>query len=495
MSNELILADPSNPINYAWNKFGTTKLDGIYVGGRLTGSDVGGYITNTDGRGFSGSFQEFRYYSNDISESVFNDFVMNPESIEGNNITGSESSFDIVNFRAPLGNELENIFTASATTVYEEYITSSHPAITGSYPSVITASFVNPNDSNTLTSSYYIQYQDNTVKRTYSKINRETYFLDQPSIGIRNRISNKIQATSNLNFGNALSQYVSIQTDPFISQSYTENINTLEVAFSPQDEINDDIIQSLGYGAIQEAIADPRFRSSSDDYYPKLKEISEDYFKKYAGSDVFAYMRLIKYFDDSLFKAIKNYVPARTSVSTGIVIKQNMLERNRYREPQVDIVTTQSYAIQNIPLTNKNLELTGSIQLNSATGSTGGSLNEYNITSSQFGYYNLETNQTFLVAAGGYRNVNTLSSTVISAPGQNPVELYGDLYADRSNDIFTITPSIDPPVSGYLRSRNPVLTQLALQCSASLITTVNLIVSSSKRGEIYATGPFTPNRS
>ena len=53
------------------------------------------------GKNFSGSLQEFRYYSHDISQSVFNDAVMNPESIEGNNITGSESSFDIINFRAP----------------------------------------------------------------------------------------------------------------------------------------------------------------------------------------------------------------------------------------------------------------------------------------------------------------------------------------------------------------------------------------------------------
>ena len=43
-------------------------------------------------------------------------------------------------------------------------------------------------------------------------------------------------------------------------------------------------------------------------------------------------------------------------MSTGIVIKQHMLERNRYREPQVDIVTTQSYAPFNQPLTFKNLE-------------------------------------------------------------------------------------------------------------------------------------------
>ena len=62
---------------------------------------------------FQDHFKNLGYYSHDISQSVFNDAVMNPESIEGNFITGSESSFDIVNFRAPLGNELENIFTSS----------------------------------------------------------------------------------------------------------------------------------------------------------------------------------------------------------------------------------------------------------------------------------------------------------------------------------------------------------------------------------------------
>ena len=291
----------SSSLNRAWNSYGVNELDGVYIGGRLNGSRVGadGFITNEAGFGFSGSFQEFRYYSNAISESVFNDTVMNPESIEGNSITGSKSSFDIVNFRAPLGNELENVFTSSQLTQYREEISSSHPAVTASSPEYITSSFVNP-ANNTLTSSYYVQYEDNTITRTYSKTNVETYFLDQPAIGIRNRISNKIQSTSNLNFGTVLSNVVSIQKDPFISQSYTENVNTLEVAFSPQDEINDDIIQSLGYGAIQEAIADPRFRSSSAYTYPKLNAIADDYFKKYVGSDVFDYLRLIKYFAQPL---------------------------------------------------------------------------------------------------------------------------------------------------------------------------------------------------
>ena len=418
----------SASVNKSWNDF---SLDlaaygaGAYLGGwgnTLVGGSTGSIGTlsvggtkgvQNAGKNFSGSLQEFRYYSHDISQSVFNDFVMNPESIEGNFITGSESSFDIVNFRAPLGNELESRFTSSEYDVqYIDQIKSVHPAVTGSSPLIITASFYNPSAIpflGGLTSSYDVTFNVNTSTRTYSEPNVETYFLDQPSIGIRNRISNKIKYSTNLNFGTTLSNKVSIQQNPPVSQSYTDNINSLEVAFSPTEEINDDIIQTLGYGAIQEVIADPRFRSSSDYSYPQLDAIAQDYFKKYTNRSQIDYLRLIKYFDDSLFKAIKNYVPARTSVSTGIVIKQNMLERSRYREPQVDIVTTQSYAPFNQPLTAKNLEITGNIETNqlwdpllqttyySASdvynfeAGPGGSVNQYNILEEGGGLFILES--------------------------------------------------------------------------------------------------------
>ena len=479
-------AQISSSLNYAWNKFGVTEKDGVFLGGKIDGAEVGGLVTNIAGQAFSGSFQEFRYYSNDISESVFNDFVMNPESIEGNFITGSESSFDIVNFRAPLGNELEHIFSASSavqTATYNEYISSSHPAVTASADELITGSFWNPNDS-TITSSYHIRYEKNENQRIFSKTNTETYFLDQAAIGFRNRISNKIQTTKDLNFGTVLSGLVSIEKDPFISQSYTENLNQLEVAFSPQDEINDDIIQSLGYGAIQEILADPRFADSSDDYYPELRRIAEDYFKKYTGSNIFDYLRLIKYFDDSLFKAIKNYVPARTSVSTGIVIHQNMLERNRYRQPQVDSYTTQSYAITNIPLTTQNLVLTGSIEMYEITGSTGGSLNKYNITSSQFGYYGFSIGTITSVLPGEYAVMNN-SPSAVSAPGQSPTALYGNLYAEKDSDLFNV-PSA--PLVGYLKSTEPVKSSFSFNAFGNFggpSEPITFIVSSSVRGEIY----------
>ena len=384
-----IVSNISTSINEAWNKFGTGSADGIYLGGFVSGSQVGGITLNDSGKIFSGSLQEFRYYSVALSESIFNDFVMNPESIEGINLTGSLSSFDILNFRAPLGNELESIFTSSFSSSYSESMISMHPAITGAASILITSSFVNP-DGDVTSSVYDILYYENTTTKTFSKTNTEVYFLDQPAVGIRNRISNKIEIDDLQDYGNTLSYLRSIQQDYQISRSYTEDISNLEVAFSPQDEVNDDIIQTFGYGVVSDALADPRFVSSSDDYYPQLRRTAESYFEKYTKGNVYDYLRLIKYFDNSIFKAIKNYVPARTSVSTGIVIKQHLLERNRAKPVQLSEVTTiarygsgsAGNVVWNQPLNFENLELTSSIEVGEVSGSTGGSPEQFNYSGS-----------------------------------------------------------------------------------------------------------------
>ena len=340
----------SSSLNESWNAFGTGTDDGVYVGGYISGSRVGDQTIAGVGKIFSGSLQEFRYYSHAIGEEVFFDFTMNPESVEGNAITGSQSSFDIVNFRAPLGNELEYLYTSSGSSLYITEISSSHPAITGSSFPVYTQSFVNPADLSTTSSYKWIVY-DNLNTRTYSKPNYEVYQLDQPAIGIRNRVSNKVQVADGDAYGKVLSRQISIDQDYLQSSSYTEDTTDLEVGFSPQDEVNDDIIATYGYGAISSVIADPRFVTSSLTYYPGLKNIAKDYFKKYSEGSVWDYLRLIKYFDNSLFKAIKSYVPARTSVTTGVIIKQHMLERNRIKTPTVDPRTEVAFFMTGSPTT------------------------------------------------------------------------------------------------------------------------------------------------
>jgi hypothetical protein len=73
---------------------------------------------------------------------------------------------------------------------------------------------------------------------------------------------------------------MSLSQQANISQSYTANTNLLEVAFSPQDEINDDINSSLGYFNIGEYIGDPRLRSSSAEFYPDFKCFKRFIFSK-----------------------------------------------------------------------------------------------------------------------------------------------------------------------------------------------------------------------
>ena len=57
---------------------------------------------------------------------------------------------------------------------------------------------------------------------------------------------------------------------------------------------------------------------------------------------------------------IKDYTPARSSLASGIIIKQTLLERNKYPVPQLDTYTTTSYQNQNQPFVSQDLIILGS---------------------------------------------------------------------------------------------------------------------------------------
>jgi len=299
------------------------------------------FATSSLHPGFSGSLQEIRYYTTILNEDSFKDYVMNPLSTEGNSINSSPNELI---FRASLGGELDITST-----------TSIHPKVTGSW--VNTSSFSSNSNFNFSTTPTY-------------ESNTEYFFLDQPAVGIKNRITDKVRIEDNvLPAGDTLSPFQRLLQSPSISSSYTPNINYLEVAFSPQNEINDDIISQLGYFNIGEYIGDPSFRTNPAETYPNLDKLRDSYFEKYVKNyDLFGFIKLIKSFDNSLFKMIKDFVPARTSLASGIVIKQHLLERNRYKNVLVDTNTTtakygRSGSIHwNEPLTFKNIAVSGTVK-------------------------------------------------------------------------------------------------------------------------------------
>jgi hypothetical protein len=236
----------------------------------------------------------------------------------------------------------------------------------------------------------------------------------------------------------------------------------LEVAFSPQNEVNDDIIDSLGYFNIGEYIGDPRQVSSSATSYPDLNTLSNNFFQKYFDTyDLTDYVRLIKYFDNSLFKMIKDFVPARTSLTTGIVIKQHILERNKYPQPQVDNtqfqninVYSSSAGLYEVSNYGEDLTYEGTIDTAFMSGSTGGTFNNFNNVnftqswvetintpigvqyisqSSQYEFYNGELPGTeFVVTNGELNNANDFKypSTI-------------EVYYDPTLYVSNITPLED----------------------------------------------------
>ena len=282
---------------------------------------------------FNGLYQEIRYWDVALSESLFYDYVVNPYSTQGNTIN---STPDSLAFRADLGTELN---TGSRESI--------HPKITGSWD--ITQSFATGN-SDFFISGSFVQ-------------NTESIFYNQVPGGIKNRIDDKIKIDQEvLPSGSTLSPFRSIQQQTYPSGS-EPSINYLEVAFSPTDQVNDDIISQIGAFNLGDYIGDPRQISESGVTYPQLDALRDAYFTKYINSyDINDFIRLISFFDNSLFKMIEDFTPARTSLSSGVVIKQNLLERNRQAPPSASFTTPEytgsikSFARDyQIPNSNKNV--------------------------------------------------------------------------------------------------------------------------------------------
>ena len=442
-------------------------------------NENGFLISGKDYSLFSGSYQEIRYYNTIISSSKFIDYTMNPYSFEGNTINSAPNELI---FRADLGTLLN---TGSITSV--------HPKITGS-SNFVTQSFASD-------SEFYISSSNFTI-------NREHIYQDQIVGGIKNRITDKISTNSAiLPEGDTLSSLRSIQQNSFISSSYTPSIDYLEVAFSPQDQINDDINAQMGYFNIGNYIGDPRHISQSSRSYPDLDTLRDAYFQKYIDSyNLVDFVRLMKFFDNSLFKMIKDFTPARTSLTSGVVVKQHILERNKQRPAQVfyqDLTYTGSIKPQSRNYNTGSGDV-GAYEFNNGSsiyrfsGGTGGSFEKFNglqfsPSASAYGLSNrFGITQSFIETKEGklgreieliynqeefydgeFSGSNITIVTQSISPGcmpyhkspDDPVRYYPLFFSDSADDIFFGTTTLEfwqdnrnEPLPGYawfFISRNP----------------------------------------
>ena len=123
-----------------------------------------------------------------------------------------------------------------------------------------------------------------------------------------------------------LSPYATLQ---YFNENNRLNSKTVEVGFSPADVINSNISSSQGYFDIDQLIGKPSDQYSSS--YQSLVSASNVYFASYTQpNSIWEYIRLLKFYNNTLFKTVKDFIPARANVSTGIIVKSHLYERNKY---------------------------------------------------------------------------------------------------------------------------------------------------------------------
>ena len=272
--------------------------------------------------------------------------------------------------------------------------------------------------------------------------------------------NDKIRIVTNTITGSVLSPYISLQYQPTSSNFRTNDLQYVDISFSPQDKI--DIYTSASVVAanptwsIDDFIGDPRYLYSSsyatleverNAYLSPLFSSSIPFTASSASGSIGAtnyndFIRLVQFFDNSLFKMLQDFVPARTSLSTGVTISSPILERNKwsYANPsnssKIDlkdgIINGPTIGTEYSKLFNCTCNLLGNKIAYYNGEITGSYINVYNyFISSGFNPYiqptsSLSTSNIYDFTHSDYNTLlNNVSSSRLSATRQDIEYVYG----------------------------------------------------------------------
>jgi hypothetical protein len=181
--------------------------------------------------------------------------------------------------------------------------------------------------------SYYYVTSNTGSGITSSILNVKEYGGDLKGSMLDEYNNDKIRiVSSSIVTGSVLSPYISVQT---ISSSLfrTNDLHYIDISFSPETQI--DIYASASIAAanptwkLDDYIGDPGYLYSSS--YSDLNTQKNTYYNFTASyMDYAGFIRLIQFFDNALFKMLKDFVPARANLSTGVTISSPVLERNKW---------------------------------------------------------------------------------------------------------------------------------------------------------------------
>lgn len=300
ISTNIINSLGSNRFHYPWGITNSSSFNPhIVLLGGTTGSMVGTTYTIASSSRFIGNIYGYKEYFERIEGSTLNHHALNPAAYQGNTAT---SSFYTLNRYYPLGLDAQRW----DHSVYTQ-VSSSHPNRKASFWT--TASF---------------KGWTGTQADQYESVN-ETFYINTPSLGGNSLRSQKIRLEDSA-LSRDLSPVSRAEKSAFDKAGFDSN--RLAIVFAPNDHVNNEIYNHTGYAELDSYIGDPEYQFKEG--YDELKRFRHEYFQKYAqNNNVNALIKILALYDYTFFEQIKQLVPARADLISGILIEDPILHRNK----------------------------------------------------------------------------------------------------------------------------------------------------------------------
>jgi hypothetical protein len=386
----------------------------IYIGGETNfSSSKDGFI----GAPLTGSIMEYRHWTETLNTSSFKNHIANPKAYDGNSVSSSYENLVLrysMNDNKDLSSDTEGIRDVSSNQT--STLSGSHSGFTGNF--------------------------------FRSVVDEQKSFI--PSIGALRRTTNKIRVEDNpLKPGEILSR-TKRSTSPAYDNAPLDS-NKVGIFFAPTDVVNNDIINSVGNMDFNDYLGDPRDLLQNS--YRGLERVTDIYWKKYTSTNNFwDYMRLIKYYDQSLYPQLRKMIPARAKPDIGLLIEPNIFERPKVvvgKKPEVeDTFFTSSIDIGNV--VDGLVVVTGSFN-------AGASISKYDAYDGEIQIYGYST-ESIVISSSGENLLKEASASL----GDGFVELSMWQRINKrdgmSRDKYYATASIQSGDIHYSEVFQPVVT-------------------------------------
>ena len=363
----------SSSFSNAWTGSGD-----IYIGGAAALADVGAK--------FSGSMMEYRHWTEVLNTGSFKNHVANPKAYDGNTVSSSYENLVLrysFNDNKDLSSDTEGIRDVSSNQT--QTLSGSHDGFTGNF-----------------------------FRSVVDEL--KTHI---PNIGGLRRVTDKVRIENNFIIPNNNLQVDKRATKSVYDTSPLDS-NKVGIWFAPTDVINNDIINSVGDLNFDNFIGDPRDRTELS--YRGLNYVANNYWKKYtAPNNFWDYMRVIKYYDQSLFPQLKKMIPARSKANVGLMIEPNIFERPKVIISKTIDIENQFYTASiNMGREGEDNELNKEYNNHTRTffitSSYNGGLNitNYDAYTGTIGIFSSKTGSLSVVSSSGELLLNEASGSEIN---------------------------------------------------------------------------------